>query len=276
MAQKQTIVLIGFVSGTVTRGVQKSQVFADVIYERSPTALCVHSPPLSSSLILFTLAGNINNSRSLLRIRFLRWLWSYSTIEKPKDKSAKAMFTRKQGFSAKKPRREGKGHGGGAAACAGFGVGAVWPRRGRRTADKVRNEETEAEGGRGGKGERSRQQTRETDGGVSERTHGRSAHLQTSYISICHSPLCPFVVRMLELQMLQYDHKRMLNCGIDLQPRHSIPYRVSEYLFRAYLMLCDKTDNSPILFGLCFLPLCRPPSSNVFSALTVIERGAGI
>ena len=87
---------------------------ADVFYEWSPTALCVHSssPPLSSSLILFTLAGNINNSRSLRRqVRFLRWLWSYSTIEKPKDKSAKGMFTRKQGVCAKKPRREGKGHG---------------------------------------------------------------------------------------------------------------------------------------------------------------------
>ena len=115
---------------------------------------------------------------------------------------AGALFTRKQLVSAKKPGRKGKGHGGGGCgggACAGLGGGrADGPRLGRRTADKVRRER--------GKGERSRQQTRETDGRerwrrrrrASERGYTRSAHLQTSYISICRPR--SYVVRILKLQ----------------------------------------------------------------------------
>ena len=50
MAQKQMIVLIGCVSGTVTRGegVQKCQISADVIYEWLPSkaelAQSLHDP----------------------------------------------------------------------------------------------------------------------------------------------------------------------------------------------------------------------------------------
>ena len=101
---------------------------------------------------------------------------------------------------------------------------------------------------RGREGEREKEadnkQGRRTDdgggggGGLSERARLHTddeVHICKRRISLSAIRRCvrSFVVRMLELQMLQYDHKRMLHREIDPNLRQSVPYGDSDTITKA-------------------------------------------
>ena len=155
------------------------------------------------SLILFTLAGNINNSRSL-RLRFLGRFRRDRTAAAVASSPPERCLRVNNWFPPRNPGGKEKGTAAAAAAAAERvrGWAAVGP-TGRAWADVLRTKYDEREER---EKEADNKQGRRTDGRerwrrrrrASERGYTRSAHLQTSYISICRSR--SYVVRILKLQ----------------------------------------------------------------------------